>query len=282
MLFRSDDEQTSDAPRPKRAGTKKVVVLESSDEESDAGKKKTKAKPKPKKRISKKTDASSDYEDSGSEASEEDPSDAAESDDEDVKPKKKTASKGKGKAAAKPKKVTKKSRSSDDDDAMDVDDDEPSTSAKGKKKPANSKKRKSAEPSSDDDTKAPAGKKQRSAQDPWGLKSVAVRKDWTQMRCPPLDMFHFARIVVDEYTYIDKVPKLLFAVTKLTAERHWVLSGTPPIHDFGALKIISTFMGVHLGVYDEAEGSSSQVNKKAKREQTGKYLCIFPAPSSDE
>jgi hypothetical protein len=29
-----------------------------------------------------------------------------------------------------------------------------------------------------------------------------VLKDWRQMKCPALEMFHFGRIVVDEFTYL--------------------------------------------------------------------------------
>ena len=32
--------------------------------------------------------------------------------------------------------------------------------------------------------------------DPWGLKSAAAAKDWKQLRCPPLEMFHFARVYI--------------------------------------------------------------------------------------
>ena len=87
------------------------------------------------------------------------------------------------------------------------------------------------------------------------------------MHAPPLEMFHFTRLVIDEYTYLDG--KILSLVQKLTATRRWVLSGTPPIHDFAALKTISAFLDIHLGVDDDGEGQSAQV-KKRKREQTGK------------
>jgi hypothetical protein len=43
----------------------------------------------------------------------------------------------------------------------------------------------------------------------------------------------------------------------------------PPIHDFGALKTISAYLDIHLGIDDEAEGRSAQVRKRT-REQTGK------------
>jgi hypothetical protein len=114
--------------------------------------------------------------------------------------------------------------------------------------------------------------KRREDTDPWKLESRAVQKDWTQMQAPPLEMFHFARKVVDEYTYLDG--KILVMVTKITADRYWVLSGTPPIHDFGALKTISAFLNLHLGVDDDGEGQSVQV-KKRRREQTGEITSIF-------
>ncbi|THH27510.1 hypothetical protein EUX98_g6678 [Antrodiella citrinella] len=278
-VVNDDDEEESEVQRPKRNSVKKRIIELSSDEDEEEpvvkNKGKAKAKPKPQKKSSKKSDASSDYEDSSSEHSDDHVSDPVVSEDDDDAPKPKKV-KPKTKIAAKPKKAIKKSESSDaeptSDDAMDVDD-EPSTSkakAKGKRKAA-SKKRKSMEPSSDDeDDKPPAKKKKREDTDPWGLQSVAVRKDWTQMRAPPLEMFHFTRKVVDEYTYLmeSKFPKVHSMVTKLTAERHWVLSGTPPTAHFGELKTISTFLDIHLGVYDDAEGVTSQVQKRAKKEQT--------------
>jgi len=79
-------------------------------------------------------------------------------------------------------------------------------------------------------------------------------------------MFHFARKVVDEYTYLDG--KIHASVTRITADRHWVLSGTPPIHDFAAVKTIAAYLNLHLGIDDDNEGKSVEV-KKRRREQTG-------------
>lgn len=132
-----------------------------------------------------------------------------------------------------------------------------------KAKPKAATKKRKAE---DDDARPAKKQKRREDTDPWKLRSPAVRREWSQMRAPPLEMFHFARKVVDEYTYLDG--KIHSMVTNITAERHWVLSGTPPIHDFGALKTISAFLNLHLGVDDDGEGQSIQV-KKRKREQTG-------------
>ena len=89
------------------------------------------------------------------------------------------------------------------------------------------------------------------------------------MKSPPLEMFHFERLVIDEYTYLNG--KILSMVSKLTATRRWVLSGTPPIHDFASLKTIAAFLDIHLGVDDDGEGQSEQI-KKRRREQTGTYL----------
>ncbi|KAH9930325.1 uncharacterized protein B0H18DRAFT_1093698 [Fomitopsis serialis] len=206
-------------------------------------------------RVESDYEATSPAEDTGSDAD----SFIVSSDEDLPKPKKRVI-----KPKPKPKARSRKGNSSDattppmteDSEAMSVDE---ATTSKGK--PKVTKKRKA-----EDDDQRPAKKqKRREDTDPWKLKSPAVRRDWTQMKAPPLEMFHFARKVVDEYTYLDG--KIHSMVTNLTAERHWVLSGTPPIHDFGALKTISAFLNLHLGVDDDGEGQSLQV-KKRKREQT--------------
>ena len=128
------------------------------------------------------------------------------------------------------------------------------------------------------EAKPPKEKKRREDSDPWKLNSSTVQNNWKKMQAPPLEMFHFARKIVDEYTYLDG--KVLSMVTRVQAERLWVLSGTPPIHDFGALKTISAFLNIHLGVDDDNEGQSVQV-KKRKREQTGEYHHIIILDSSN-
>ncbi|KAJ3902995.1 hypothetical protein F5879DRAFT_990500 [Lentinula edodes] len=85
------------------------------------------------------------------------------------------------------------------------------------------------------------------------------------MHTPPLEMFHFARVVVDEYTYLDE--KVHAVVNNLTAPLHWVLSRTPPVHDFGALKTIFAFLDVHLHIDNDGEGQSAEI-KKCKKEHT--------------
>jgi hypothetical protein len=190
-------------------------------------------------------------------------SDAEMSDEDDVG---KKGNKGKGRQyglkAAPKKKATKKAAKSsgEDTDSMDVDD-PPSSPVSSK----TSKKRKTT--ASDD---KPAKKqKRREDTDPWKLETTAVKKDWTQARAPPLEVFHFSRIVVDEYTYLSG--KVHSMVTKLTGDRRWVLSGTPPIHDFGSVKTIAAHLNIHLGIDDSGEGKSAMIKKRI-REQTSKIL----------
>lgn len=110
----------------------------------------------------------------------------------------------------------------------------------------------------------------KSWKDSWKLKTPAVRNNWQKMQAPPIEMFHFNRLVVDEYTYLEG--KIHAAITSINADHRWVLSGTPPIHDFAAVKTIAVFLGIHLGVDDDAEGNTEFV-KKRKREQTSN--CPF-------
>lgn len=259
----------SDVPKPKkrRAAAKKVAIVISDDEEEASDFEPEEEEVKPQRaaasskrkrtgaqstRPAKKARASSDEDfsaaagsDSEAEAEE---SDAVATSEEDEKPTKKA--KAKPAPKAKPSAKRKASTASSDEE-MDVDESEPSAKKGGRK------------PKSDDDK--PAKKqKRREDTDPWKLETSSVKKDWTQMRSPPLEMFHFARKVVDEYTYLEKKNHAL--VTRLTADRHWVLSGTPPTHDFAALKTIAAFMNIHLGVDDDGEGKL--IVKKRQREQT--------------
>ncbi|KAJ7130633.1 hypothetical protein C8R44DRAFT_872419 [Mycena epipterygia] len=295
-----DVDSDSDAPRKRkpRAATKKAIIL-SDDEDDTASEYESEDEPEPPKKKGSASKATSrkrskakqsgsedeDYsaEETLSEGEEEEDTPLATSvtgsEDESDSPKASAKkSKANGKVAekqkqgmkrkapatketsVKSKKTSAKSTpSSASREATETsDDDEPSP--KGKKKSA---KRKAE---TDDDDAPPVKKqKKRIDSDPWKLETPAVKRDWTQMKAPPLEMFHFSRKVVDEYTYLDG--KVHALITNLTAERHWVLSGTPPVHDFAALKTISAFLGLHLGVDDDGEGQSVEV-KKRRREQT--------------
>lgn len=268
------DESVSVRPKARRA-TKRVVVI-SDDEDDSVNDEVTSSKsskilkktaPK-KRRLVKRGSPSSEYQ--GSSAEEEDDSDVEMasnvSDDEDMdNPKNKKPSK-KAKAPPKPKAKgagngKASSNKSDESDATGADDMDVDLDGPASKVTKKTTKRKAG-----NDDERPAKKAKRADTDPWKLSSRAVQREWTEMQAPPFEIFHFARKVVDEYTYLDG--KIHSLVTSLTAERQWVLSGTPPIHDFGALKTIAAFLDAHLGVDDDGEGMSAEV-KKRRREQTG-------------
>ncbi|KAF8637647.1 hypothetical protein AX17_002715 [Amanita inopinata Kibby_2008] len=260
--------------RPSRASTKKVttIVLDSDSDLDNDSKGKSKVSVKPRQS----TDDSSDYENGSAESSESD-LDVSISSDDNAASKPKTKTKAKPQPGSVPRtskrKVVTSPENTDTEDEMDVD--EPLV-----KRPASAKKRKTPVESTEDeleDKPKPAKKqktekddrkdrkKKRANDDPWKLESKLVQKNWMKMQAPPLEMFHFARKVIDEYTYLDG--KIHALVTRISASRHWVLSGTPPIHDFAALKTIAAFLNLHLGIDDDGEGQSVEV-KKRRREQT--------------
>ena len=281
-VAREVDSDDSVSPRTKpRRVAKRVLVLsddsgdsavEKDKEDDEATSSKSSKTPKKtasrKRRLVKRGSPSSDYQGSSVEEDTDTDVEMASnmSDDEDMDIPKNKKSNGKAKALPKPKAkgaANGKASSSKSDgsdttgaDDMDMDVDGPATKATKK-----TTKRKAG-----DDNERPAKKAKRADTDPWKLGSKPVQRDWTEMQAPPFEIFHFSRKVVDEYTYLDG--KIHSLVTSLTAERQWVLSGTPPIHDFGALKTIAAFLDAHLGVDDDGEGTSAEV-KKRRREQTG-------------
>lgn len=108
--------------------------------------------------------------------------------------------------------------------------------------------------------------------DPWKLKSNAARRDWKKMQAPPLEMFHFDRLVVDEYTYLKG--QIHAGITCLKSKFRWVLSGTPPLDDFADVKTISVFLGIHLGIDDDMVGRVDN-RKKIRKDRTGKSLLYL-------
>lgn len=105
--------------------------------------------------------------------------------------------------------------------------------------------------------------------DTWGLKSSAVRKDWTQMASPPLEAFHWARVVVDEFHYIaEEANRAFSAIRELKSDSTWILSGTPPTADFADVKGIAAFLKVHLGVDDDEDSTKQSVRRGREKERS--------------
>lgn len=74
------------------------------------------------------------------------------------------------------------------------------------------------------------------------------------MMSPPLHLFRFHRIVVDEYTYLRNLH--VNAISFLRAPYRWVLSGTPNLApnlaDFADVKLLAGLLKVNLGVDHDA------------------------------
>ncbi|KAL8720421.1 MAG: hypothetical protein Q9225_002711 [Loekoesia sp. 1 TL-2023] len=89
----------------------------------------------------------------------------------------------------------------------------------------------------------------------------------SQMNFPILQMFHFHRIVIDEFTYVDDVAHILIAA--ILARRRWVLSGTPKLGDFMDIKKLARFIKFELGEDDDTPGVMKSYNvSKLRKEQT--------------
>ncbi|BFZ58826.1 hypothetical protein PYCC9005_005891 [Savitreella phatthalungensis] len=99
----------------------------------------------------------------------------------------------------------------------------------------------------------------RGSADPWGLRKA---KDASKMLCPTLELFHWSRLVIDEYTYLEETPILHRMAMHMRADRRWILSGTPPVDDFAAIKTISVFLGINLGVDDVKPARDSTQTEK--------------------
>ncbi|OAP58235.1 hypothetical protein AYL99_07325 [Fonsecaea erecta] len=67
-----------------------------------------------------------------------------------------------------------------------------------------------------------------------------------------LHMFAFRRLIVDEFTYVHG--QTLLALLQLNASARWLLSGTPPIHDYDNVNTMAKLLGTQIAAYDEKEG----------------------------
>jgi len=82
---------------------------------------------------------------------------------------------------------------------------------------------------------------------------------------PPLHMFSWYRVVLDEWTYVDEIVRK--SVTSIHSKCRWVLSGTPPLDTFHDIKNFAAFLGVHLGRDDDSVASMTGRAIKAFRKQ---------------
>ncbi len=69
---------------------------------------------------------------------------------------------------------------------------------------------------------------------------------------PLLHMFHFRRIMVDEFTYVHG--KSLLGLLNLSASSKWLLSGTPPIHDYDGVNTMAKLLNTRVSTHNERDG----------------------------
>jgi SNF2 family DNA or RNA helicase len=102
--------------------------------------------------------------------------------------------------------------------------------------------------------------------DPWMLSKQA-KQNYEKMTAPPLEMFFWRRLVVDEFTYLsnEKRGQTLSMILGLRAHARWGLSGTPAHANFNDIQSLATLLGIHLGVDESLPGA----RKRANEEKTG-------------
>lgn len=99
--------------------------------------------------------------------------------------------------------------------------------------------------------------------DPWNLKSA---KDFKKMQCPPLEMFFWQRLVIDEFTYLREKAdraRVQSVAIGLKSSFRWALSATPAHETFSDIRGLAALLGIHLGIDEDLPGEK---NKKDDQE----------------
>ncbi len=94
------------------------------------------------------------------------------------------------------------------------------------------------------------------------------------MKNPPLEMFHWDRVVVDEFQYIidngnTARSRVKTIVLGLESNFKWGLSGTPPHENFNDVKMLADLLGINLGINDNMyDGRQKRGGAMAAEEKT--------------
>ena len=94
--------------------------------------------------------------------------------------------------------------------------------------------------------------------DPWALSTL--KDDYKRMKCPPLEIFHWKRVVIDEFHYLAEKAdraRVYTLVLGLKSTFRWCLSGTPPHANFNDIKGLANLLGVHLGIDEVLPGTKT-------------------------
>ena len=126
---------------------------------------------------------------------------------------------------------------------------------------SSSKKKGKAKKKSDD--KKPGAKDL----DPWDLSKSQVKNDVGKMKCPPLELFHWERLVLDEFHYIlekNNRSRVCAMMLGLKARSRWCLSGTPPHANFNDVQGLAALLGVHLGKSEPLPGEAASSRQEGQ------------------
>ncbi|CZT44976.1 uncharacterized protein RSE6_05240 [Rhynchosporium secalis] len=90
------------------------------------------------------------------------------------------------------------------------------------------------------------------ASDDWNslfdFKSMADDDSVDGLSHPLLEMFHWARVVIDEHTYAKPMSGLLLEFVQCS--KVWLLSGTPRLGGFHDIKAMASLFGINIGCDD--------------------------------
>ncbi|KAH8820901.1 hypothetical protein F5884DRAFT_65542, partial [Xylogone sp. PMI_703] len=107
--------------------------------------------------------------------------------------------------------------------------------------------------------------------------------EWASWRAPVFEIFKFARVVIDEYTYL--TPHVSMVLENFKAHCRWALSGTPSLGSFTDIKNMAKLVGIRLGV-DDFASMNTDVAKGPARELTRSELFrtfqTLPSPAWQE
>ena len=108
--------------------------------------------------------------------------------------------------------------------------------------------------------------------DPFNLaKATSI----SSLKGPLFQMFHYRRIVIDEYTYASQ--KECDFILSLRASSRWILSGTPILGEFTDIKALAKLIGVCLEVDDDMGDTVKSTQKDRTAAETFRYLCQDPS-----
>jgi hypothetical protein len=111
--------------------------------------------------------------------------------------------------------------------------------------------------------------------DPWNLKSA---KDFKKMRCPPMEMFFWNRLVIDEFTYLREKAdraRVQSVALGLKSSFRWALSATPAHETFKDIESLASLLGIHLGIDEALPGAKNASNTDDQTPASEKFSSLL-------